>query len=43
VQTGGAPLRPLPLPPRLYASTPRGFTDTLDHLDRRLAQPPDTS
>lgn len=39
VQTGRARLRPLPLPPRLYSRTPHGFTDTLDHLDRRLAAP----
>lgn len=39
VQTGRAPLRALPLPPRLYARTLRGFTLTLD----QLASAPDTS
>ncbi|MEQ9504901.1 MAG: hypothetical protein RLO80_01430 [Hyphomonas sp.] len=43
VQTGRAPLRALPLPARLYRRTAAGFTNMLDHLDARLAAPPDTS
>lgn len=43
VQTGRAALRALPLPPRLYIRTAAGFTNILDHIDARLAAPPDTS